>query len=315
MFGAVPGLLAVAIVTVGIAWGAGLLRWLGVSAPVASADSGLRWWFLPFGVLGLGAVALVLGGHRLDSRRRARTLVGFVIVDIATFTVMAVVPLATNLGQPSAESISTPPVQAGASPGASVPTPPTRRSAAAFVGSGRFAVYDPDLIDGDGLNVLGAPDLNVVGDVGSVQGYSSVVDGSYASATGSHQATGFGQDVLTPRAIGDGTLDQLDTTTLFAPREYFLVAAEPDAPTPDPVAGERELAPGGHATWYLGEDLVVTSIVIPDANASGDVGSGLRVRNGQRHGRHVVGASGDPGWSAFPARGVGSPRGDRGSRR
>ena len=126
-FGAVPGLLAVAIVTVGIGWGAGLLRWLGVSAPVASADSDLRWWFLPFGVLGLGAVALVLGGHRLDSRRRARTLVGFVIVDIAIFIVMAVVPLATNLGQPSAKSIATPTVQAGASPGASVPTPPTRR--------------------------------------------------------------------------------------------------------------------------------------------------------------------------------------------
>ena len=124
--------------------------------------------------------------------------------------------------------------------------------------------------------MLGAPDLNVVRGIGSVQGYSSLVDGSYASATGSHQATGLGQDVLAPRAIGDGTLDQLDTTILVAPRQYFLVTAEPDAPTSDPEAGERELAPGGHVMWYLGEDLAVTSIVIPDANASGDVGSGLR---------------------------------------
>jgi hypothetical protein len=277
ILGVVPGLLAVATVAVGIAWGAGLLQWLGVSLRSATVDGGLRLWFLPFGVLGLGAVALILWGHRLEPRRRTQALVGFVIVDVGIFTLMAVVSLAPNLGSPSAGSISTAgSARAGAFPGASVPTPPTKISAAALTGSGRFAIYDPDLIDSNGLNVIGAPDLNIIRGVASVQGYSSIVDGTYASATGSHQSTGLGQDILDPGAVGDGTLDQLDTTALFAPRDYFLVSPESDLATPDPAAGERHLAPGGRATWYLGEDLAVTSVVVPDANATSDVGNGLR---------------------------------------
>jgi hypothetical protein len=292
ILGVVPGLLAVATVTVGIAWGAGLLQWLGVSLRSATADGGLRLWFLPFGVLGLGAVALILWGHRLEARRRTQALVGFVIVDVVTFTLMAVVSLAPNLGGGSTRSTTSTSATAGPthtnSPGASVPSPRTKTTAAAFTGSGRFAVYDPDLIDSNGLRVIEAPDLNVIHGVASVQGYSSIVDGTYASATGSHQSTGLGQDILSPRAVGDGTLDQLDTTVLFSPRDYFLVSPESDLATPDPAAGERHLAPGGRATWYLGEDLAVTSIVIPDANATSDVGSGLQFG--------VVTSTGDTTW-------------------
>jgi hypothetical protein len=49
----------------------------------------------------------------------------------------------------------------------------------------------------------------------SVQGYTSLVDGRYAEATGSHTATGQGQNVLSAAAIGGQTLDSLDTTILL----------------------------------------------------------------------------------------------------
>jgi len=273
ILGSVPGLVALTTVVLGIAWGAGLLHWLGVDVRAAGKDGSLRLWFLPSGVLAVGALSLVLWGHRLELRWRARALLGFVVVDLGIFTMLALVPVAASLGGRSAGPA--PSSEAGASPGLSVPAPSTTHSSSAFSGSGRFAVYDPNLLNGKGLYVIGAPDLNVVGGVPSVQGYGSIVDGSYASRTGSHLPTGLGQDILSPAAVGDGTLDQLETTVLFAPRDYFLVA-ESDAATPAPAAGERQVAPSGRATWYLGADLDVASFVVPDANVTSDARSGLR---------------------------------------
>lgn len=274
----VPALLAVAIVIVGIAWGAGFLQWLGVSRSAASQDGGLRLWFVPFGVLGLGAAAVALWGHRLNTRRRTRVLVGFVVVDLLVFTLMAVVTVAPGLGSPSGgSSVAAPPSQAVASPGASVPAPNTTLPASSFSGSGRFAVYDPNDLDMNGLAVIGQPDLNVVRGVGSIQGYSAIVDGTYATTAITPFSTGYGRDNLIPSAVGNGTLDQLDATALFSPRDYFVVDTQSDAATQVPTAGERHMASGGRATWYLGDYLYVKSIVVPDANATNDMTDGLRV--------------------------------------
>ena len=287
--GAIPALLVLSTVAIGMAWGAGFLRWLGVSAQAATEAGGLRWWFLPFGVLGLVATALILRGHRLGTRLRAGLLVGFVVIDLIAFTLMAVASWTPDPGGPSSRTTTASANAQHASPGASVATPPTRTSAAAYTGSGRFAVYDPNLLDPRGLDVIGAPDLNVTRAAASIQGYSSIVDGTYASATGSHEPTGLGQDVLDPRAIGNGTLDQLDTTVLFAPRDYFIVSPVSDPAPPDPVAGERQLAPYGRAIWYLGEDLAVSTIVVPDAKASQDLASGLRFG--------LITSTGDTSWA------------------
>ncbi len=278
ILGSVPALLAVAIVIVGIAWGAGFLQWLSVSLGAASEDGALRLWFVPFGVLGLGAAALVLWGHRLDARRRTEALVGFVVVDLLVFTLMAVVTVAPALESSSGgSSVTAAPTQEVASPGASVPAPPTTLPASSFVGSGRFAVYDPDDFNLNGLQVIGQPDSNVVSGVPSIQGYSAIVDGTYADAAITPEATGHGRDNLIPSAVGNGTLDQLETTALFAPRDYFLVDTQSDRATPVPTAGERNVAPGGRATWYLGDYLSVTNIVVPDADATTDATDGLRV--------------------------------------
>ncbi len=282
LFSIIPGLLAVATVVVGFAWGAGLLHWLGATLRAASEDGGLRLWFLPFGGLGVASVALALWGKRLSRAWRARALVAFVIVDVIIYAAMAVVSIDPNLGHPSptmqATSTTAPSTSSSRepSPGASVPTQVTSVPASAYVGSGRFAVYDPDLLDANGLNLIGAPDLNVVDAVPSVQGYSSIVDGAYASATGTHQSTGLGQNILAPGALSNGTFDQLSTTVLFTPRDYLLVAPG-DTALPVPEAGNRDIAPLSRGTWYFGVDLSVKTILVPDARAQADLSSGLRL--------------------------------------
>ena len=75
----------------------------------------------------------------------------------------------------------------------------------------------------------------------SVQGYSSLADGRYAAATGTHLATGEGQDMLSPRAVEDGTLDQLDTSVLLTLAGYLITPAHDGAQ----AAGQPAAGPAG----------------------------------------------------------------------
>jgi hypothetical protein len=287
-------------VGVGIVWGAGFLDWLGgVSLSSASEDGGLRMWFVPFGLIGVAAVVLLLLGPRLSPRRRMQALAGFVVVDLIAYTILAIAAVFPAPGQAStwstqqatsstaaSESHQGAGTATAASSGASTPLPPTLYPASDYTQGGRFAIYDPDLIDANGLNVLEAPDLNVVGSVPSIQGYSSLVDGFYANATGTHVATGLGQNTLSPQALENGTLNQLDMTALFAPRGYFLV------PTTGQVqgvasAGDRTLQPRSTSMWYLGENLLVKSFTVPDTAVGGDLHSGIRFSLLTAQGRHI----------------------------
>ena len=285
ILGVLPGLLVVATVMVGFVWGAGLLRWLGASLQSAAGDDRLRLWFLPFGVLGLASAGLFVRGNRLGPARRKQALVAFVVADIITFTLMVVIPPLAYVGAistgSSATSAPAPRTTSSGMKGTGdalsgdtyVTSSTTPGSAASYSGTGRFAVYDPDGIASDELSEIEAPDTNVVDSLASVQGYGSIVDAGYADATGTHSPTGERGDVLDPSAVEDGTLDELDTTALFAPRDYFLVSSKADPATAAPAEGERRLAPGGRATWYLGADMTVASILVPDAQATLDASS------------------------------------------
>jgi hypothetical protein len=119
----------------------------------------------------------------------------------------------------SAAPMSPAPSAAGqAFPGASPRSP--ARPVADLGYPGRFAIYDPDLLDPADLSALDPPDRNVAGGMASVQGYSSIVDGRYAAATGSHLADGGGQDTLSLAAISGAVLDELDTTVLLTLPRY-----------------------------------------------------------------------------------------------
>ncbi len=169
------------------------------------------------------------------------------------------------------------------------------RPVAALGYPGRFAIYDPDLLDPSDLSALDPPDSNASGNgaMPSMQGYSSTVDGHYASVTGSHEATGAGQDTLAPAAVADGTLDQLDTTVLLTPAAYLVSQAGGSGPAPGrPGTGRRDIAADQRATWYLGSTSDVSLVEVPDAEASRDVAAGTQIG--------LIAPDGSARW--FPAR-------------
>src|SRR5215470_3017739 len=232
LLGILPPLAMIAVVVLGVAWGAGLLHWLR-AGPGAAAGR-LQPWLVPYAAIGAGAIAFMIFGRRLRPGPRSRWLAGLVAVDLVVFTLLVVVAALPGLGGGAAATArhgTSAAATARHSAGAASAVPPGRsgdRAAAPAAAPasaprpiaelgypGRFAIYDPDLLHGQELPLLGAPDLNVITATASVQGYSATVDGYYATATGSHQAMGKGQNVLDPRAVGGGVLDQLGTSILL----------------------------------------------------------------------------------------------------
>jgi len=270
-----PPLAVIAVVGLALAWGAGLLDWLRVRPGAIGLAGQVKPGLVPYLLIAVAAIAFVVFGRDLPPRRRSRWLGGLVAADLILFTLLAVVAVAPGLGR--------------AHPAAAA-TPPAARPIAALGYPGRFAIYDPDQLHAPQLTVLGSPDLNALTATASIQGYSSTVDGHYAAATGSHQAMGGGQDVLDPRAVGNGTLDQLGTSVLLTPPAYLVTAAGKPGPDPGPDgAGQRDIAPGQRATWYFGQPLAVSRVEIP--------GRGARLPAGTRIGLRL--ASGATRW--FPA--------------
>ena len=262
LLGALPAVGAMASAIVSIAWGAGMLGWLGVSASAAAQDGGIRPWFVPTIVLGGAAAGLVLAGHRWTAPHRRVALGAFVAADILFFAVFSLLQVAPSSGPA--------PAPLARVEGAADPQPTAVVPVATLGIPGRFAVYDPALIQGGAVHAAGAPDQNLVVGGWSLQGYTAIVDGFYASATGTHGAMGFGQDILSLPAIGNGTLDQLDPGALLTLPEYLLVNARSVASLassgssygPDPAAGRRALVPGGRAVWYFGEPIDLSSVTV-----------------------------------------------------
>jgi hypothetical protein len=178
----------------------------------------------------------------------------------------------------------------------------------------RVALFDPDRYYSVQAERIGQPDLTILRDLGSVQGYGAVVDANYDRATATHT-----QLNMNPAALADGTFAQLDLGVLVTVPEYFLhlVVAAPGSPhsavagvtamppvgptpgapadtsTPPPTpAGDYQYAPTpaptvylapGHAhTQYFGTVLSVTSVSVPVASGSGDLRVGLLSPDGRR---------------------------------
>jgi hypothetical protein len=276
VLGVIPPLAVVVAAVLGVAWGTSWIRWAGLNiSPSVSVVSRLKPYLLPYVVLGAVATALVLFGWQLGRRLRSRLIAGFVVVDVIVFTILAVVEVGPGLfagASPAAPSVSA----SGGSGGAAA----ALRPVAALGYPGRFAIYDPDLLDPVALSGLDPPDNNSVGSgaMPSMQGYTSTVGGVYASVTGSHQATGNGQDTLAPAAVADGTLDQLDTTVLLTPSAYLVTSAGGNGPAGGPVGtGRRDIASDQRATWYLGTASDVSKVELGDPEAGPDVALGIQI--------------------------------------
>jgi type IV secretory pathway VirB2 component (pilin) len=275
VLGAAPPLAVVAVVVLGLAWGAGLLHWLRVGPGAAGVAGSLKPWLVPYALIGAGAIAFVIFGRHLRPRLRSRWLGSLVVIDLVVFTLLAVVAVLPGLGRGA-------PAAAGRGAAAAA------RPVAALGYPGRFAIYDPGQVDAHELPLLGSPDLNAIGGPPSVQGYSSIVGGFYASATGAHRAMGDGQDVLDPRTAGDGTLDQLGTSVLLTVPAYLVTATGRPGPDPGPPGtGQRDIAADQHATWYFATPLAVSRLAVPDADARQDAAAGTQIglmtSNGSTH--------------------------------
>ena len=270
--GILPAAAVIVVVALGIWRAPALLGWLGVSGHAIPAAGRLAPSLLPFAVLAAAAIGLLLAGPALAPRWQSRLLAGFVAADVIVFTVLAVVAVAPGAGQRTVAGART--TQASLS-GSRVRAAPARPPGD-LVG-GRLAIYDPGLLDAGQLPLIAAPDLNVLDAIPSVQGYSSIVNGAYATKTGSHSAEGDGQDVLSPQAIGDGVLGQLNTTALLTLPQYLVTTAtEPAGRTPS-QPGRRQIAAGQRATWYLGSARQVSAVTLPDPGAPPDAAAGFQI--------------------------------------
>jgi hypothetical protein len=271
VLGAVPPLAMIAVAVLGLGWGAGLLHWLRAGPGAASVAGSLRPWLVPYALIGAGAIAFVIFGRHLRPRLRSRWLGTLVVIDLIVFTLLGVVAVLPGLGH----GTSAPASQRAAAGQRAVAAP---RPVAALGYPGRFAIYDPGQLHADELPLLGSPDLNAISATPSVQGYSSLVGGFYASATGAHRAMGDGQDVLDPRAVGDGTLDQLGTSVLLTAPAYLMTAPGRSGPAPGPPGtGRRDVAADQHATWYFATPLAVSRLEVPDADARQDAAAGTQI--------------------------------------
>ena len=288
VLGVLPALAMIAVVLLGLTWGPGLLRWLRAGESAAGAAGPLQPGLVPYALIGAGAIAFVIFGRRLQPRPRSRWLGGLIAIDLVVFTILCVVAVLPGLGRNpdpgrGADAAAGRGGQAAAAlpsahrsgPAAPVPGP---RPIAALGYPGRFAIYDPDQLAAHELPLLGAPDLNAISATPSVQGYTSLVNGFYAAATGAHQAMGQGQDVLAPRAVGDGTLDQLSTSVLLTPPAYLITAAgRPGPAVGPPGTGHRDIDAGHKATWYFATPLRVSRLEVPDADARQDAAAGTQI--------------------------------------
>jgi hypothetical protein len=275
-----PGAM-ICVVVIALCWGTSLLRWLGVSTGAAALASSLGPWLVPYAVIGAGAIAFVIFGRRLSPGLRSRVLAGFVVTDIVVFTLLAVVAVAPGQASGSSTGGSSGGQLAGTQATAPVASTAARaplRPISALGYRGRFAIYDPGLVDGNDLPALGSPDQNAMSATPSVQGYSSIVDGRYALATGSHAVRSEGQDVLSPDAVADGVLGPLNTSVLLTVSDYLVTSPAGSGPVPGPAGtGSRNIAAGHESTWYLGAPLSVGRVEVPDPRARQDAASGLQL--------------------------------------
>jgi len=269
VFALVPLVATVVIAVAGAISPATVARLADASANEARYAAPQRPLFIVSALLAAALGALVVLGHRITLRRVVGLVVVFVTADLVFFNITSVWSVAPGLGGSPSPAVSAfPPGTSPVPLGRPVPLGTT----------GRFAIYDPNSIDESSLFGLGAPDLNVLQGTYSVQGYSSIVDGPYAQATGSHAATGFGTNALTPAALVNGVFDSLDTTTLVTLPSELAVPAAPSTPISPTSRGRRTVGAGGLARWVFGEQLEVASVSVPwKADAAGRGAPALRV--------------------------------------
>ena len=247
-----PPILAVVVCAVALAAPGAFEEAYGATASGAAQARGLWPWFAAEAVIAAAIAAVVLRWRRLAPRARRRALAAVVVADLVLF----VLATSTAVAPPSA-TLS-----------------PRQSTAAAVLGrQGRFAIVDTGDSHITTLSVLGQPDLNVITELPSVQGYGSILSETYGTATGTHSL-----DSLDGCALADGVFTQLRLSTLLAYPGDLVTALGPTAsPSPPPSTARCVGSPApGSATrrrFYLGWPVTLSSATLAAAGGSRPGGS------------------------------------------
>ncbi len=241
-----PPMAAVVVCVVAIAY----QRQLESAFGAFGSGAGMTPWFVAQLVVALTVVALVFGWRHLGAVRARWALSAVVVVDLALFGLSS----ATGFASAAPNVVQ-----------------PDHGAAATVLGTeGRFAIYAPAYPASKYVHIgaIGQPDLNVFTTLPSVQGYGSIVDNTYGSATGTHFI-----DTLDLCALARGVFTPLRLRTLLIGPSQLAVevpssGVAPHAPAPCPGA-----PPAGTArerTWYFGQTLTVSgaSLATPGRSAS-----------------------------------------------
>jgi hypothetical protein len=201
--------------------------------------NGRRPWMAAQAAVALGALAVVVA-WRMSRPRLARRLLGVVVVaDLGLFN------LACSTG-----------MWAGGQP------EPTRAEGVAALGAvGRFAIVGvPSIAQ---LSSISEPDINALTGLDSVQGYGSILSGTYDQVTGTHFMS-----TMDPCALARGVFVPLRlATVLVLPGSLIQRLAPGEGPSPPPRCQGAPL-PGSptRRTFYLGRTLEVSSVVLVAAH-------------------------------------------------
>ncbi len=247
----------------------GWRRWVSLAPPMAAAvvcivaiafqrqlesafgalrsGAGMTPWFVAQLVVALAVVALVLAWRHLGARGSRWVLSVVVVADVALFGLSS----ATGFASATHDVVE-----------------PTKAAAASVLGTeGRFAIYAPasDYVQ---LGAIGQPDLNVFTTLPSVQGYGSIVDNAYGTATGSHFI-----DSLDPCALARGVFTPLRLHTLLTGPNQLAPEIPSSGVVPSPPAPCPGAPPAGTAkgrTWYFGQTLTLNGaqLATPGLSAS-----------------------------------------------
>jgi len=261
----VPVAGAAGLAVAALATPAGIAHLVGATVDQSTHSTADRPLFAVTLVVCAATAGYIVSLGRLALRGRRLAVLAIATADLVTFNVAALWPVAASSSLP-------PPVSPAA---ASTLGSALGRLASGIGTSGRYAIYNPLHLQGVRDVPLQVPDTNLYESRSSIQGYSSIVDAAYAAATGGHAANGAGLMTLSPSAVADGTLDQLDTTTLVTLPAYLLT---PTSGSTAAASGSRPLSRGTPSRWFFGETLRVNAVTLGVTSPHGPGGSAdLRV--------------------------------------
>jgi hypothetical protein len=224
-----------------------LETWFRGTGGTVTAGAEMRPWFVAQAAVALAVGALVLFWPRLSPDWRRALLVAVVFCDLMVF----------NLSSATGYVPEHTPV-----------TPVTAQATAVLGTTGRFAIFDTTAERVSRLITVGQPDLNDLVRLPSVQGYGSLVGGSYFAATGAHTL-----DNLSNCALQSGVFAPLRLKTLITPSAFLappigsngFVPTEYDSP-PAPCPGAPLPGTPEKRTFYLGQTLSLRAVTLGRAD-------------------------------------------------